>query len=126
MNDIRDILKGLDPEHRAIYTECRTTMRRAYLSALAKVLPIEQYNGDDDYFLDLIDIKIAQMFDRAGFFDHSEGKLGDDKAKVIGQDIEQSAKLEEKQVVNHEPIAEFETTDSAATKLLKGDWGTAK
>lgn len=75
MPDIRDILKGLDKTHRAVYTEVRTTMRRAYLYAHSKTLPIEDYNEQDDNFLDLLDIKIAQLFDRAGTFNHVEGNL---------------------------------------------------
>lgn len=91
MNDIRDILKGLDKEHRAVYTETRTAMRRAYLYAHSKILPIEQYEEDDDYFLDLIDIKIAQLFDRSGSFNHTEGNLGTEKAQAIEDDINEKA-----------------------------------
>lgn len=83
MPDIRDVLKGLSPEFAAIYTEVRTTMRRAYLYAHSKTLPIEQYEEQDDQFLDLIDIKVAQLFDRSGSFDHSKGNLDTDKAKVL-------------------------------------------
>lgn len=91
MADIRDILKGLSPEHRAIYAEARTTMRRAYLYAHSKTLPIEQYQEEDDSFLDLIDIKIAQLFDRSGSFNHAEGHLATDTAKTIEGDIQSAA-----------------------------------
>lgn len=107
MPDIREVLKGLDPDHRAIYTEVRTAMRRAYLYAHSKILPIEQYEEADDYFLDLIDIKIAQLFDRAGTFNHVEGKLATEEAKEIETKIENDAtKIE-----------------SEATKMIKG-WPT--
>ena len=83
IGDIRDVLKGLSVDDRAIYTEVRTTMRRAYLYAHSKVLPIEQYDAHDDNFLDLIDIKIAQLFDRAGTFNHVEGNLDIKQAETI-------------------------------------------
>lgn len=82
MPDIRDVLKGLSPEDRALYSEVRTTMRRAYLSAHAKLLPIDQFLVEDDAFLDLLDIRIAMLFDRAGVFNHVEGNLDTETAKV--------------------------------------------
>lgn len=88
MPDIRDVLKGLSPDHRALYTEVRTTMRRAYLAAHASILPIEQYEVTDDAFLDLIDIKIALLFDRAGVFNHVDGNLNTEDAKVAEATIE--------------------------------------
>lgn len=87
MPDIRDVLKGLDPDSRAVYTEVRTQMRRAYLYAHSKALPIELYNQEDDNFLDMIDIKIAMLFDRAGVFNHVEGKLNTDIAKEVEQTL---------------------------------------
>lgn len=103
MPDIRDILKGLSIEHRALYAETRTTMRRAYLYAHSKILPIEQYNEQDDAYLDLIDIKIALLFDRAGVFNHVEGNLNSNDSKVMEQNIQ----------------------DSATTKLLRNGWPQA-
>ncbi len=91
MPDIRDILKGLSADDRALYTEARTVMRRAYLSAHAKVLPIEQYEQSDDQFLDMIDIKIAQLFDRAGVFNHVEGNLATETVKEIEQTLHDGA-----------------------------------
>lgn len=91
MPDIRDVLKGLSPEDRALYSEARTVMRRAYLSAHAKILPIEKYEEDDDAFLDLIDVKLALLFDRAGVFDGLAGNLDTDKVKEVEKDIEASA-----------------------------------
>lgn len=104
MPDIRDVLKGLSPDHRALYSEARTTMRRAYLAAHAAILPIDKYEETDDAFLDLIDIKIAMLFDRAGTFDHVEGSLDIDKAKTTESVVQ----------------ANFE---SAATRMIKGNNG---
>lgn len=102
MPDIRDVLKGLSPDDRALYTEVRTTMRRAYLYAHSKILPIEQYDEPDDNFLDMIDIKIATLFDRAGTFNHAEGNL----------DTEQGDKLVKK--LEADGI-------SAATRMMRGN-----
>lgn len=91
MPDIRNILKGLSLNDRALYAETRTTMRRAYLYAHSKVLPIDQYNEQDDAYLDLIDIKIAMLFDRAGVFNHVEGSLDTETVKAIETGIKESA-----------------------------------
>lgn len=88
MPDIRDVLKGLSPDDRALYQDVRTQMRRAYLYAHSKILPIEQYDYADDAFLDLIDIKIALLFDRAGTFNHAEGNLDTPAANKIALQVE--------------------------------------
>lgn len=100
MPDIRDVLKGLSAEDRAIYTEVRTIMRRAYLLAHSRTLPIEKYTEEDDNFLDMIDIKIAMLFDRAGVFNHSEGNLSTDTAKEIETSLHKAS-------------------DSLATRMIK-------
>lgn len=99
-NDIRDILKGLSPEFAAIYAETRTNMRRAYLYAHSKLLPIEQYEIADDAFLDLMDIKIAELFDRSGSFNHAEGHLNTERAKEIETAIKDSSKSEASKILD--------------------------
>ena len=91
MPDIRDVLKGLSPDDRALYAEVRTVMRRAYLSVHAKLLPIDKYTIDDDAFCDLIDIKVAMLFDRAGVFDNSTGNIDTGTAKEIEGAVKESA-----------------------------------
>lgn len=75
MPDIRETLNGLSIEDRAVYAETRNVMRRAYLAAHSRILPIDKFNVEDDAFLDLIDIKVALLFDRAGVFNHTEGSI---------------------------------------------------
>lgn len=87
MPDIRDVLKGLSPDDRAMYMEARNVMRRAYLAAHAKVLPIEKFEIEDDQFLDLIDIKLAILFERSGTFDHAQGNLNNKQAEAIETEI---------------------------------------
>jgi hypothetical protein len=101
MPDIRDVLKGLSVDDRALYQDVRTQMRRAYLYAHSKILPIDKYDHADDAFLDLIDIKIALLFDRAGVFNHVEGNL--ENPKPIEDTINQDAA-------------------SAATRMLINQW----
>lgn len=66
MLDIKEIVKSLSDDDKARWIENRTAMRRSYLAAHGSILPITKYTEDDDAFLDLIDIKLALMFDRAG------------------------------------------------------------
>ncbi len=103
MPDIRDVLKGLSPDDRALYSEVRTVMRRAYLSVHSKLLPIDQYEITDDAFLDLIDIKVAMLFDRAGVFNHSEGSLATETAKVIETDVKNNFESRATQLIK-QPI----------------------
>ena len=91
MPDIREVLKGLSPDDRAAYMQARNTMRRAYLAAHAAVLPIEKFESEDDQFLDLIDIKLAILFDRGGVFDHAEGSLDKVEAAKTETAIESAA-----------------------------------
>jgi hypothetical protein len=113
MPDIRDVLKGLSHDDRALYAEVRMVMRRAYLAAHAKLLPIDQYSIEDDAFCDLIDIKVATLFDRAGVFDASTGNLPTEEAAKIEADVRVAG-------------------ESAATRMMKqpliqqpnnGGWG---
>lgn len=117
MPDIRDVLKGLSADDRALYTEVRTVMRRAYLSVHAKLLPIEKYETVDDAFLDLIDIKIAMLFDRAGVFNHSEGNLGTDTAQVLETNIKANAETAATRLMR-QPLQQAQN----AFKPLHGGW----
>lgn len=113
MPDIRDVLNGLSIDDRALYTEIRTAMRRSYLSAHSKLLHIDKYEATDDAFLDLIDIKLAMLFDRAGAFDSSKGTI----ETAVADEIEKDVKS---------------TFESAATKMMKKEltqdrpWPVAK
>lgn len=91
MPDIREVLKGLSADDRAVYAETRNVMRRAYLAAHSRVLPIDKFDIDDDAFLDLIDIKIAMLFDRAGVFDYAKGSIDTKQAEETINSVESSA-----------------------------------
>ena len=67
--DITALYKSLSPEDRVIYQQVRTELRKVYLNAHTNILGMEHWSTDDDYFMDLLDIKIAVLFDRAGLID---------------------------------------------------------
>ena len=92
MPDITDILHALDEADRRLYAQIRTRMRGAYLQGLVEIVGIHNHTENDDMFLDLIDIKIATLFDRAGHFDHSQGKLNTETANKIEADVKAEGK----------------------------------
>jgi len=68
MPDIRTVLAALDEEDRRLWSQHRTEMRRSYMTAHNSVIGVAAWNAHDDAFLDLIDIKLALIFDNAGRF----------------------------------------------------------
>ena len=64
--DIRKLLDALAPEDKEVWQRCRTDMRKAYINAHNTIHGVERWELEDDAFLDLIDIKIATLFDRNG------------------------------------------------------------
>lgn len=85
--DIREILQSLDEQDRLLWSQCRTDMRRAYLIAHNKALGLPDWNHEDDAFMDMIDIKIATLFDRSGSFDASKNIIGKEDAAKIESDL---------------------------------------
>lgn len=96
--DIRTILAALDPDDRAVWLQHRTDMRRVYLSAHNATVGIGRWNEHDDAMMDLIDIKLATLFDRAGRFNATEDIVGKKDASKIEdhiahEDMKLSARL---------------------------------
>jgi hypothetical protein len=87
MPDVRDVVARLAPEDRAVWQEHRTCMRKCYLSAVAATVTIDGFVHEDDSFLDLIDIRLALLFDRAGWLPNAESVKAIDEAKYIEGDI---------------------------------------
>lgn len=103
MPDIREILSSLDIDDKARFLEARNTMRRSFMAAHAAALPIDKWTQDEDAFLDLIDIKLALIFDRSGRMD-TKGKI----------------------IVAKSDSAEIESTiQSHATKMMQQPWPKA-
>ncbi len=85
--DIRQLYKSLSIEDRTIYQSIRTDMRKVYLNAHTNIAGMDKWCSDDDYFLDLLDIKIAGLFDRVG---RVEGAIIDkDEKKAMENKLEQ-------------------------------------
>lgn len=102
MPDIREILNALSVDDRALWSEHRTIMRRSFLTAHNATVGIGDWTDKDDAFIDLIDIQLALLFDRAGRFETTKDIVGngDKIANAIMADVDQSK----------------------ATKMLKQEW----
>lgn len=88
MPDVRDVIARLASDDKAAFTEHRTCMRRCYLAAINHTIGIDKFEEQDDSFLDLIDIRLALLFDRAGHLPASLEKVtGEEEARHITQDI---------------------------------------
>lgn len=68
MPGIREILAALDDTDKRLWSQHRTEMRRSYMNAHNSVLGIAAWDDNDDAFIDLIDIKLALLFDKSGRF----------------------------------------------------------
>src|SRR6185369_4132352 len=69
-----------------LWSEQRTIMRRSYLNAHNHTVGIGAWTHEDDAFMDLIDIRLALLFDRCGKLEATKDIIGDDD-KRIEQDI---------------------------------------
>ena len=92
--DIRQLYNSLSPEDRAVYQQIRTDLRKVYLNAHTNILGMDNWDNEDDAFIDLIDIKLAMLFDRAGriegikaLVDKEEAKTIEEKVDIRGQEI---------------------------------------
>lgn len=118
MPDIRDILRGLDEQHQTLYSQVRTEMRRAYMGAHTATNGVARWNEEDDAFLDLIDIKIAKLFDRAGFFDaYADGARTPDTAREL--EIADQLERDHMKVVNKYAPKQTTMSQQALTEALK-------
>lgn len=94
MPDIREILAALSIDHRALWSEQRTIMRRSYLNAHNETVGIGNWTYEDDAFMDLIDIRLALLFDRAGLLDSVKEIIGAEQGeKIEGELIAKAANL---------------------------------
>lgn len=101
MLDVREILKVLSPEDKIVWEQCRTEMRRCYLSTHNAVVGIAGWDKHDDAFMDLIDIKIATLFNRAGKIEFT-GKdvTGQEEAPAIEEQINHTSKINTQRFLN--------------------------
>lgn len=115
--DIREILKALDEKDRKLWSECRTAMRKVYLTAHNKVLGLANYEAQDDTFLDMIDIKLATLFDRGGRVNSSSTLTGDDAVK-----IEEDLNLKDQELKKQLHKAEMMINSKNVANLPMNEW----
>ncbi len=88
--DIREIIKALSPEDRTLWDQCRNNMRSVYLNAHNSTIGIAGWKSEDDAFLDLIDIRLALLFDRSGKLNTVNEIVSKEDAKPIEASIEKA------------------------------------
>lgn len=86
--DIRTLYGSLSPEDIALYQKVRTDMRKVYLNAHTNIVHIENWDVTDDAFMDLLDIKIAILFDRAGAIEGLKSAIDKNEEKAIEKNVE--------------------------------------
>lgn len=116
MPDIRDTINSLSIEHRAMWSEHRTCMRKCYLAAVNSTIGIEKFEPQDDSFLDLIDIRLALLFDRAGLISSVEKVTGKEEAEAIEKET-----LAAEDVIKAKPLGVKESREIVASNLVKID-----
>ncbi|SRR5258708_3271793 len=90
--DIRELYQSLSPEDRMLYQKIRTDIRKVYLHAHTNIIGMDHWNVDDDYFLDLLDMKIAVLFDRAGHIEGVKAPVNKEEIKSIENAILEQGK----------------------------------
>ena len=100
--DMREILKALSPEDKALWCQHRTEMRKSYLHAHNMTLGIERWEHIDDAFMDLVDIRLAQLFDRSGKLQATKELIGKEDKKIEEEIVNQKeeAKAEQTAVID--------------------------
>lgn len=69
-------------------------MRRAFLVAHNNTVGIDSWRDKDDAMMDLIDIKLAELFDDCGKLEASEDIIHkDDSDKIIDKIVENGDKI---------------------------------
>lgn len=116
MPDVRDTVARLNPEDLAVWTEHRTCMRRCYLAAVNATIGVEKFEKQDDSFLDLIDIRLALLFDRAGW-------LPTGMEKITGK--EEADKLEAQIIEAEDALKAGNSAAPVKSDAIKalGEWG---
>lgn len=83
MPDIREVLNALDEQDKKLWRQHRTEIRRSYMTAHNTVNGVVNWSDADDAFIDLIDIQLALLFDRAGRLAATKDIVGTDGSKII-------------------------------------------
>jgi hypothetical protein len=89
--NIKDVLNNLNDNDKQLWKNSRTDMHRTYLHILHQTMGIVSIDEDDMAFLDLLDIKLAAVFERAGRFRELVAANSED-AMMIEAAINEKAK----------------------------------
>lgn len=119
MPDIREVLAALDDQDKRLWSQHRTEMRRSYMAAHNSVIGVAAWDAGDDAFIDLIDIKLALIFDKSGRFNAVKEVADKDDAEVI-ENLLHTAN-EGLKIAPQETIAVTKIT-SNATALMQNGW----
>lgn len=85
--DIREILAAIDEKDKQLWSSCRTNMRKVYISAHNKVVGTANWSHVDDAFLDMMDIQLANLFDRGGRLETTKPLVDNEEAEKIINDL---------------------------------------
>ena len=85
--DIREILTALDENDKLLWANCRTQMRKVYISAHNKIIGTADWATIDDAFLDMVDIQLAELFDRSGRIMATKPLVNQDDVNKIKDDL---------------------------------------
>lgn len=91
--DMRELYRSLSPEDKTLYQEVRNNFRKVYLCAHTDIVGMQFWNEDDDALLDLLDIKIAVLFDRANKIESTKKIIDNDQSKQIEAKIESQGEV---------------------------------
>lgn len=119
--DVREILAALDPDDKVLWERARNAMRKIYMSTHNQTVGIDKWEPKDDSRLDMIDIMIAQLFDRGHRFETTKQLINNPK-EIEQAIIEEAPKPFGAPGTNgtHPPIDPNDKEQSEATRLLNG------
>lgn len=88
--DIRDVIKGLSASDIDLFADTRRKLRSVYINALSSVVGVGEWSQSDDMFLDAMDIKVIQLFERAGRY-NQEKKRETHSGELTAEDLAASS-----------------------------------
>lgn len=122
MPDIREILAALSIDHRALWSEQRTIMRRSYLNAHNETVGIGNWTHEDDAFMDLIDIRLALLFDRAGLLETTKNIIDTDRQEAVESDLKVAEDKMKDSFIDKAANTPNNLNSTATNMLKNGGW----
>ena len=113
--DIREVLAAIDEKDRQLWANCRTNMRKVYISAHNKIIGTADWATIDDAFLDMIDIQLAELFDRSGRISATKPLINSDDVDRIKDDLNKR----DDEIKNKLTLV---SNDDKATEVPDNEW----